>query len=520
MSALKDLELLLEANRILSSKLDLKEVLLTVMELATRVVRSESASLLLLDEKTNELYFDVALGESADAIKTVRLKMGQGIAGAVAAQGQAVIVNDVSKDPRWTAAADQKTSFVTKSILAVPMKLKGKLIGVVEAVNKAEEDGEKGFSQDDLRVLEAFASQAAVAVDNARLFTNLFEEKEKVTAVFSQMTDGALILDDSGIVVMANAAAQKLLGEDAIVGKPLPQLFQKFQSETKIHDIMDPEKKVFSLDLTRTEGKTMILSGAGNRLFSDTAELAGTLLVLRDVTSERKEELLKRNFLSLISHKLKTPLVSILGYVPLLLEDEKLQEFHKKALTSIQSQGQHLANLVDKLLTFSIMETDEKVALDRQNIPVKILVTESLMQMKPYLAERSASVERDPSLDRVPDVSIDKGQMREVLKNIVENAAKFNQSNDKRLKISASEKNGFVQLEVSDNGSGIPSQELEKIFQKFYQVEEHFTGQVPGAGLGLALAKRIVEGHGGKIGVESKVGEGSRFFFTMPVSIS
>lgn len=169
--------LLIQANRILSSTLDLKEVLSKIMELAMEIVGSEAASILLLDEKTNELVFDVALGEMGEKVEQVRLKLDEGIAGWVAKEKKAIIVNDVSKDPRWTQRIDYQSDFKTKSMIAIPLIYKGKTLGVVEVINRSD-DGD--FSEKDLVVLEAFTAQAAISIETARLFLNLRTEKKRL----------------------------------------------------------------------------------------------------------------------------------------------------------------------------------------------------------------------------------------------------------------------------------------------------------------------------------------------------
>jgi len=183
-------ELLLEAGRLLSSKLDLQDLLTTVMQLAAKVVDAETASLLLVDLNTDELYFHVALGLPPE-LADIRLKMGEGICGAVAASGQPLIINDVHKDPRWSSKVDQDSGFATRSILATPILVKGRCIGVVEAINRNAGD----FSAEDLRIFEAFASQAGVAIENARLFASLQEERAKLSTVFNEMRDAALLAD-------------------------------------------------------------------------------------------------------------------------------------------------------------------------------------------------------------------------------------------------------------------------------------------------------------------------------------
>ncbi|MHB9155519.1 MAG: GAF domain-containing protein, partial [Endomicrobiales bacterium] len=201
---------LLEANRILSSTLRLGELLRQVMKLATEMVEAETASLLLYDECSDELLFDLALTEKESQLKQIRLKRGEGIAGCVAAERKALVVNDVTADGRWTSRADSSTRFTTRSVLAVPMLYQGRLLGVVEAINKRTGP----FTPEDTGVLEAFAAQAAVAVENARNFERLQEEKDKIEAVFSQMSDGALFIGREGNKLLSNAAAARLLGTE------------------------------------------------------------------------------------------------------------------------------------------------------------------------------------------------------------------------------------------------------------------------------------------------------------------
>jgi signal transduction histidine kinase len=267
----------------------------------------------------------------------------------------------------------------------------------------------------------------------------------------------------------------------------------------------------------RLEGQAFCLSGSLNHLTDETSKTTGFLLILRDVTDLRKEELVKRNFLSLISHKLKTPLVTIAGYTPLLLEQPNtLTDFQKKALTTIHNQGVHLSDLVDELITFSVLES-ETLSLDRKPISPKTLVEDAQTVLKDYFHSQKAVLLNEASLDSLPSVTVDGARIREVLRHLLENAVKFNRKDEKRVWISGTKEGDFVQLNVRDDGMGIPREEQGRIFQKFYQIEESFTGQVEGAGLGLALAKRIITAHGGTLHVTSEMGQGSVFSLTIPL---
>jgi PAS domain S-box-containing protein len=512
----EDVELLLETSRVLASTLDLNTLLRVVIKTAGRVVKAEAASLLLLDEKTGELYFDVTLGDAGDQLKRVRLKVGEGLAGWVAREREPAVVNDAKNDARWAGRVDAQSDFTTRQILAVPLMAKARLIGVVEAINHV--DGSP-FSDSDLRVFEAFAAHAAVAIENARLFAEVTGEKEKLSTIFAEMSDGAVLLDEAGRVQIMNAAAGALFGIDPQSARDrlAAEIVQGFMAVPPLPLIFERQESEATVELKRKEGKAFYLSCVLSRLSSADGRARGYLMVVRDVTESRKEELLKRNFLSLVSHKLKTPLVTIAGYTPLLLEDAgALTDFQKKALQTIKTQGMHLSSLVDKLISFSLVES-ETLDLISKPISLKAILSEVLSNMRPYLEAHKAKVDVSPGIADLPRVMADTERVREVLRNLIENAVKFNKKPAKLVSVEAALNGSSVRISVKDDGPGIPSEEHVKIFQKFYQIEESFTGQVEGAGLGLALVRRIIEAHGGTSGVESALGRGSVFYFTLAV---
>jgi len=164
-----DLQELLEVSAIINSSLEIEEIRLRATQAIMKLVNCEAASLLLYDEENQELYFDVALGEKADKIKTIRLKLGQGIAGWVAEHREPVIIEDVQNDPRFFKGADAKSGFVTKNMICLPVTNKGRLLGVMQAINKIEGT----FGVYDLELLKALANQVGVAIDNARLYEEL-----------------------------------------------------------------------------------------------------------------------------------------------------------------------------------------------------------------------------------------------------------------------------------------------------------------------------------------------------------
>ncbi|MFA5976129.1 MAG: ATP-binding protein [Elusimicrobiota bacterium] len=509
----QDLIRIFEATRAITSTLGLSDLLKTVMRLASEVVRAEASSLLLLDPVTDELYFDLTLGEKGGALQQIRLKKGEGIAGWVAEHRQAAVVNDVTQDPRWTQKADKTTQFQTKSILAVPMQVYDKLVGVMEVINRA--DGQP-FSEADARILEAFASQAAVAIENARLFESIRQEKEKMSTMLGEMIEGVILLDPAGRVVLSNLAARKLLGSSQLDGTTWKSIEETFQVQPAWEEIASTLGGAGGVELSRLAAPSLFLAGVINQICDDRGKVTGYLLVLSNVTEERREAQMKKNFLALVSHKLKTPLVAIRGFTPMLLEKpEELTSFQRTAIETIDRNSQTLTSLVEKLVWFAALES-ETLELTRKPYSIADVLDVALTDLAPLLRTVETQIIKEPSLLTLPMVVLDKIWMKEVFRNLIENAIKFNPNQPRQLCIRGQFLDGTVRLSFIDNGPGIPSEKQEQIFQKFYQIDDHFTGQVQGMGLGLALVKRVVEEHGGQIRVESTLGEGSVFVVTLP----
>lgn len=524
------LELLLDANKVLTSTLDLDRLLKVIMGQAKRVVNAEASSLMLLDEAKKELFFDVTVGGKGEKLRQIRLKLGEGIGGWVAKEGKPLMITDARKDPRFFVKADEVTKFKTKSILCVPLRIKERIIGVMEAINEV---GRGYFVDEDRKIFEAFASQAAIAIENARLFQNLKREKEKIEAIFSGMGDGAVVIDAKLNLVMLNSSAKNFLdiGRKDYLGKNISRIVRQFKVFSRwepkkvaapgssLTEFLTKKDRVTTFDLARSKPKTLVLSGIATRIVDEENRVVGYVMIIRDVTSERKEEYLKASFISSISHKLKTPLTCISGYMLLLREKErlsKLDKVGKNAVRIIDSQGNRLSRLINELLGFSLLKS-EALELARGKESLKSIVEMSLKKLALRIRRRAKIVVGN-SIDKVPPILVDRAKVQKIIQNLVENAIKFNDKKEKRVEISARSLKGkkFIRVEIKDNGPGIPSEEREKIFSKFYQIEETFTGQVEGAGLGLAVVKQVVEAHGGKVGVESRPGRGSKFFFTLP----
>lgn len=513
----ESLEMLVMVSRLLSSKLDISELLTTIMRLASRVVGAERASLYLLDEKAQELYFDIALGLPGD-VQKMRFKLGEGIAGTCAKESRSIIINDVSTDPRHSKKADSKSGYVTRSLLTCPMIIKGKAIGVVQAINKL--DGE--FTETDKNNFEAFASQAAIAIENSRLFFSVKEEKRKMEIVFKRIKEGAILTDVNGEIIILNNSAKVYLEYDKYKFANIRGAFPDFEIKPGLDAVLGCEGAACRFELYREKPKKFFLDGSAIKLFTEDKDGApraeGLLWILSDVTAQRLEERMARNFLSLISHKFKTPLSSINGYAQVLKDEAAAKEMPElvcKASAAIFGQGQKLNSLVESLLNFVTIDSLDAGALDKLDFDAADFLNEIAEGMKDRLKDTPGVVIKVAAPEPV-GVTADRKLLASAMRSLIDNAVKFNPSPEKLVILSAKVQDGRALLSVGDNGPGIPGEELENIFHKFYQVEASFTGQVEGWGLGLALVRKIAEVHGGSVFAKSQLQKGSAFTIVLP----
>ncbi len=397
------LERMVRVSRMLSSTLDLEPLLQRIINTATDLVGTEAASILLEDERTGGLYFAAATGTEREELQRIQVPIEGSIAGTIFRTGQPLIIQDVHRDPRHYRGVDQSTRFETRAILGVPMRFKGRCIGVLEAVNKL---GNAPFTQDDVHILSTLASQAAVAIENARLVGALQE---------------------------ANARLAEL-------------------------------------------------------------------------------DRLKSDFISIASHELRTPLSLILGYATFLKEQsagafqEQLEMVLKGAL---QLQG-----LIEAMVNLRYLEAGV-ARLELSDVVLQELVEEVCAEWRP-MAEAQGLHLRQRVPHKPVRVRADRAKIALVLSNLLNNAIKFTPPGG-RIEVTIRPQTGMVALSVADTGIGIPQNELDRIFDRFYQVESHLTRHHGGMGLGLSIAKGLVELHQGRIWAESVEGRGSRFTFTLPV---
>jgi two-component system phosphate regulon sensor histidine kinase PhoR len=320
------------------------------------------------------------------------------------------------------------------------------------------------------------------------------------------MTDAVLIASEAGRVQFANPAAEKLFGKE---------LVERSVTETlRNHQLIQAWQRCQELDEIQVE--TAEIAGRRNFLqlivIPDQHAPGGSLLVLQDLTRIRRLETIRRDFISNISHELRTPLASLKALTD-TLQDGALSdpEAAPRFIGRIATEVDALTQMAQELLDLSRIESGQ-VELERKPIAPKKLLASAAerMRMQAERAGLSINVECPPSL---PKVNADEPRVEQVLVNLIHNAVKFTPpGGDISLVAEAGE--GMVRFAIRDSGVGIPADDLPRIFERFYRVDKSRAGG--GTGLGLSISRHLVESHGGQIWAESREGEGSTFYFTLP----
>jgi PAS domain S-box-containing protein len=527
-----ELNALINVSKLVSSSLNVKEVLTEAMEQVKRVMRVEACSLLMLDEQSKELVFEVALGEKGEEVKQFRLKMGEGIAGWVAQEQKPVLVSDARQDSRFFPKVDRKTQFTTRSLIAAPLIYRDRLVGVAEAINKI---GDGSFSERDLELFVGLSHQIAIALENARLYEEMVKlygqiskEKSKMEAMLEGMVEGVVVLDPESQLLLFNQKAKEIfriegVGEDgaAVAEEKSWDHFHQLlrmalQRGVPLNEkiiVETPEKRTFHAKMAPIRSKD--------------EEIIGVLGVLEDITEMERVNQLKSEFVSHVSHELRTPLTSIKGASSLLgrVQIGELNAKQSRLVQIIEAESARLAELIDDLLYLARLEA-KRIEMKREEINLSEIAAGCAESLKTVADDKGLQIAQSLPPD-LPRIRADRGQIQKVFYNLIGNAIKFTPPGGKITVAgravyassggaAAQPVLNHVEVSIVDTGIGIPKSYLLRIFERFYRVDSGMTAQTPGTGLGLSICKEIIEAHGGRIWVESEVGKGSQFSFALP----
>ncbi|HOK94904.1 MAG TPA: ATP-binding protein [Anaerohalosphaeraceae bacterium] len=349
----------------------------------------------------------------------------------------------------------------------------------------------------------------------------LRRRKSGIEAVLNSIQDGVLVTDDKDRVLLANPAAQNLLGfefnkdnacliQDAVNWPELVQLIVKSR-QSKIPHVRH--------ELSRQkDGRPMTFDSVLSCVEDDVGNVLQIVTVLHDITREKEISQMKNDFVSHVSHELKTPLASINAYAEMLVDGEAQDaETMRQFCSVIQGQAQRLSRLIEDILNISRIESG-LVKVSRQNHSMALVIQDAVDMIVSYAQEKNISVEA-PAPILYDQVYIDRDMISQVIINLLSNAVKYTPSGGQiAIRSEINELDGTITVTVTDTGVGIPEKDLPYVFDKFYRVEAN-NKYAKGTGLGLNLVKQIVESvHGGSVFASSTPGKGSTFGFILPLA--
>ncbi|NOH11716.1 MAG: GAF domain-containing sensor histidine kinase [Chloroflexi bacterium] len=403
---IQQLERLLEVSRSLSAMLDLDPLLQSIVDVAAELTYSEEASILMYNERVNRLEFAAAPWFKRDVMQTIPVPLEGSIAGEAFMSCEPVMVRKAQDDPRLYRQVDESADYETRCLLAVPLQYQGISTGVLTAVNKK---GDLTYNDEDILILETLASQAAIAIQNAKLLRNTQAAYDEV-ARLDQM---------------------------------------------------------------------------------------------------------KSDFIAITSHELRTPLGLILGHATFLLETVP-EEMHNQ-MEVIARNANKLKEIIESLGEVNVVDSGA-ADVDHAAVNVHLLINDIVTNYKEEAKNKEVALNVDLPRRRLR-VEGDTEKISIAVNNLVKNAITFTDEGGE-VKVAAEELPGFVKIMVADTGVGIPQKDMPRVFERFYQVESHMTRKHGGMGIGLAVAKMMVEMHSGRITVQSKEGEGSTFSILLPTTLS
>lgn len=491
-----------EIGREMTSTLDLEVALENSMRNVQRLLDAEACVLFLLDEQGDKLVLK-ASGASRMRIRDVAIRLEEGIAGWVARNQRPLIVNDVQTNPLYQSAIDAQTGLLTSSVLCVPLETRGEILGVIEAINHPA----GSFTEADQQMLNSVASWAAIAVDNANLFQRVAEERSRLETTLVETADAVVLTDRAGNIILVNQAASQSfrINPELAMDRPAGDIFYQHP----LGDVlMNPDISMpVSLEITTPTERVL------HATISEVTDV-GRVAVMQDITALKQIDRMKSQLLGTAAHDLKNPLNAIrLGAD--LLSDAPLDDNQRRALSMMQRATDSMTNLISGLLETIRVESTANIVFE----PCQIndLIRRAIEDLRPLAEARKHKITY-----HAPDESLlitgDPHRLNSVMSNLLSNAIKFTDLGGE-ISVSAEWDDDEVKVSVQDNGPGIPEDEIPRIFEHLFRGRASVidpNNPVEGTGLGLALARTVVEQHGGRLWVESQDGKGSTFHFALP----
>jgi two-component system phosphate regulon sensor histidine kinase PhoR len=332
-------------------------------------------------------------------------------------------------------------------------------------------------------------------------------------AIFNSMIEGLLLLDENGRILLANRAFTSLFDLEADVRSRTILEALRLHELAELVDFLGRQKSVsgYELEIPGAVERSVQVNGAA--VFNGNGERHGTILVFHDLTRLKQLESARTEFVANVSHELRTPLSLIKGYVETLIDGAKDDpEVAGKFLQTIDRNAERLKLLIEDLLTISELESG-RLRLNVQAVKLRALVDKVFEEY-----ESRAHTRKMELMNECPELEVhaDAARLEQVLDNLVDNAIKYGREQGS-VRAAARLQGEHVEVFIRDDGPGIPAESLPRVFERFYRVDKARSREQGGTGLGLSIVKHIVQSHGGKVWAKSETGQGTTFYFTLPL---
>jgi PAS domain S-box-containing protein len=522
----RDLAALLSVAEVATQSLDIEKILHDTLDKSLELLGFELGFIRTLDRENRNMLVRVARGLRSPEFLTGIAPIGterRNVSRIVFETKEPYICIDIRKNPIYKNRSMEREGVI--STAAAPVMSKNRVLGIMVVGSRRLHR----FRKREIKLLMAFGSQLGAALENAELYQDVTKSKAYIENLVENAADLIITTDLDDRILTWNRGAEVLFGydKDEVIGKHLSILLPP----ERFHELEEMRAKVqisgalrdIEIRSKRKDGVMIYLSLSVSPIRDLEGKIVGFLRVAKDITEKKRYERrlkeldkMKSDFVSNVSHELRTPLTSIKGSVDNMLDGltGSLNEKQVRYLSRIKSNTDRLSRLINDLLDLSRIEAG-RVEVRPTTLPLAALAEEVAEHLKALAAEKLIRIEV-PSADPSVTVWADRDKVTQVLMNLIGNAVKFTPQGGKITV--AVEKNGndYIQISVADTGPGILPEERNRIFSKFYQVANIEKQKPKGSGLGLAISKALVEMHGGKIWMESEIGRGSTFYFTLP----
>jgi PAS domain S-box-containing protein len=501
-------------------QVDLEATLELILKNAVKALKGSAGVVAVWSEAERRYIIGASYGLDSKALAQLRPLLDEAIPDLTLSKDSFNLLSDLRPD-----AALPLSEHGTRQnpIVALPLQIAEKIIGLIYILRPLEASA---FSRRNQSMLTAFAEQAAIAVQNARLAHLLAVEKQRVESVLETSAEGIFNIDAQRRIAGFNLAMERLTGysRQDVLGRECYRVLDLRDREGKsicnvrCPILMDKKQSGSTYELGGTirtkEGENIEVAMIYSVVHTPEGRPLNAVVNVRDMSRIREMENLRETFLSMLGHEFQTPLSIIKGYANTLARSDGSwdQASLRKSLQVIEGESDRLSNLTNKLLLASRIATGMS-ALNKETVQLPSLAGKVVRRLQVLTNSHSFQVEFEPDF---PPVTADPALLEEVLTNLVENAIKYSPGGG-RITVLGKSTEKDVSVTVADEGVGISGEDMKHIFERFQRIDRSFVRRVKGVGLGLYICKSIIEAHGGNISVASEEGKGSKFSFTLPL---